>query len=191
MHLIHILSVPGKPIKNSQKPLNLLDSSTALGLGFPWTATVYSLSVFSLFFPPVVRRFYSIRQRSTLPCPILRQHHDLIGQVDLSDRGDWTGWKVEGDSPHLGLVSWCQDTWEMSLTLVWISWRHSGHVSSCKAHSMQIPLKKWQRSRRWLNCSAQRDVTVINNRFKCPIEGQIIRDAQYHYFIAYAHFFYF
>lgn len=142
MHLFHILSVPGKPIKNSQKPLNLLDSSTALGLGFPWTATVYSLSVFSLFFPPVVRRFYSIHKRSTLPCPILRQHHDLIGQVDLSDRGDWTGWKVEGDSPHLGLVSWCQDTWEMSLTLVWISWRHSGHVSSCKAHSMQIPLCK-------------------------------------------------
>lgn len=33
---------------------------------------------------------------STLPHPILRQHHDSIGQVDFSDRGDWTGWKLEG-----------------------------------------------------------------------------------------------
>ncbi|KAL1256900.1 hypothetical protein QQF64_012445 [Cirrhinus molitorella] len=89
------------PIKNSQKPLNLLVSSRAPDWGF---LGVQQCSFLSSFFPPVLRRVYSIRQRSTLLRSILRQHHDLIGQVDLSDRGDWTGWKLEGDSPHLGLV---------------------------------------------------------------------------------------
>lgn len=35
----------------------------------------------------------------------------------------------------------CQETWAMSRTRVWMSWRHSGHVSNCKAHSIHIPLK--------------------------------------------------
>lgn len=34
----------------------------------------------------------------------------------------------------------CQETCAMSLTRVWMSCRHRGHVSSCKAHSMHIPL---------------------------------------------------
>lgn len=36
----------------------------------------------------------------------------------------------------------CQETCAMSLTLVWMSWRHSGHVSNCKAHSIHIPLQE-------------------------------------------------
>lgn len=33
----------------------------------------------------------------------------------------------------------CQETCAISLTRVWMSWRHKGHVSNCKAHSIQIP----------------------------------------------------
>lgn len=36
----------------------------------------------------------------------------------------------------------CQETCAMSLTRFWMSWRHSGHVSNCKAHSIHIPLEK-------------------------------------------------
>lgn len=36
----------------------------------------------------------------------------------------------------------CQETCAMSLTRVWMSCRHRGHVSNCKAHSIHIPLKK-------------------------------------------------
>lgn len=36
----------------------------------------------------------------------------------------------------------CQETCAMSLTRVWMSCRHRGHVSNCKAHSIHIPLRK-------------------------------------------------
>lgn len=36
----------------------------------------------------------------------------------------------------------CQETCAMSLTRFWMSWRHSGHVSNCKAHSIHIPLEE-------------------------------------------------
>lgn len=35
----------------------------------------------------------------------------------------------------------CQETCAMSLTRVWMSCRHRGHVSNCKAHSIHIPLQ--------------------------------------------------
>lgn len=41
----------------------------------------------------------------------------------------------------------CQETCAMSLTLVWMSWRQSGHVSNCKAHSIHIPLE-WKRQKK-------------------------------------------
>lgn len=36
----------------------------------------------------------------------------------------------------------CQETCAMSLMRVWMSCRHRGHVSNCKAHSIHIPLEK-------------------------------------------------
>lgn len=33
----------------------------------------------------------------------------------------------------------CQEICAMSLTRFWMSWRHRGHVSNCKAHSIHIP----------------------------------------------------
>lgn len=41
----------------------------------------------------------------------------------------------------------CQETCAMSLTRVWMSCRHRGHVSNCKAHSIHIPLKKNEEKR--------------------------------------------
>lgn len=45
----------------------------------------------------------------------------------------------------------CQDTCAISLTRVWMSWRHSGQVSNCKAHSMHIPLGREKGERETLN----------------------------------------
>lgn len=42
----------------------------------------------------------------------------------------------------------CQETCAMSLTRVWMSCRHRGHVSNCKAQSMHIPLRKDEGQRR-------------------------------------------
>lgn len=106
-------------------------------------------------------------ERVTPPCPILptlsptlylswssvRSHHSLLTLGPGSDQEPWhsltvllvgliTGIKVIGGEERScpGLKVMCQDTCEMSLTRVRMSWRHNGHVSSCKAHSIHIPL---------------------------------------------------
>lgn len=50
------------------------------------------------------------------------------------------GWKCLEISPLY--FSTCHEMWEICLTLVCISCRHKGQVSSCKAHSMHRSLKK-------------------------------------------------
>lgn len=57
----------------------------------------------------------------------------------------------------------CQDTCAMSLTRVWMSWRHRGHVSNCKAHSIHIPL--------WRNNTTFRQVLPLIHR-KCLIKAK-------------------
>lgn len=85
----------------------------------------------------------------------VRSHHSLLILGSGSDQESWhsltvllvgliTGIKVIGGGEERscpGLKVMCQDTCEMSLTRVRMSWRHNGHVSSCKAHSIHIPLR--------------------------------------------------
>lgn len=63
--------------------------------------------------------------------------HSLVGQKGI--RGGVCDLSL---SFMEGRPEECQETCAISLTRVWMSWRHKGHVSNCKAHSIQIPLKK-------------------------------------------------
>lgn len=70
------------------------------------------------------------------------QHCGTVLTALLGERG------LEEEEEAVGLVCLsvlekgqevCQETCAMSLTRVWMSWRHRGHVSNCKAHSIHIP----------------------------------------------------
>lgn len=127
--ILYLLKLAIKHFQKTFKPLNVLNILIALiGASLECNSKGFALSSF----PPASRRVWSIHP-----------HKAWKVQASVSkgvDRGDWIWWKLEGESPRLGWWSWCQDTWEISLTRVWMSWRQSGHVSSCKAHSIQIPL---------------------------------------------------
>lgn len=77
---------------------------------------------------PELRVLASSLQRGTVLAALLGERgleEDAVGLVCLS-------LFEEGQEV-------CQETCAMSLTRVWMSWRHNGHVSNCKAHSIHIP----------------------------------------------------
>lgn len=51
---------------------------------------------------------------------------------------EWTGWQIH-KRPEF---SPCHEMWAICRTRVWISCRHKGQVSSCKAHPMHRSLKE-------------------------------------------------
>lgn len=58
----------------------------------------------------------------------------------------------------------CQETCAMSLTRVWMSCRHRGHVSSCKAHSMHIPLGGNEGEKRQAGISVHKKMLLMQPR---------------------------
>lgn len=104
------------------------------------------LPISSLFCPPL--------HRHLLPEVIVlasTQHCGAILRALLDER--W----VNEEEKAWGLVclllldkgqELCQETCAMSLTRVWMSCRHRGHVSNCKAHSIHIPLQEHETKRK-------------------------------------------
>lgn len=104
-----------------------------------------SLSL-SLFCPPLHRHL-------TLPeVTVLVSAQHCGTSLRAPPDGRWQN--AEEEACRLVCVFWpdegqelCQETCAMSLTRVWMSCRHSGHVSNCKAHSIHIPLQSRERER--------------------------------------------
>lgn len=101
----------------------------------------------SLFCPPL-HRHLTLPEVTVL---VSAQHCGSSLRAPLDER--WQN--AEGEACRLVCVFWpddrrevCQETCAMSLTRVWMSCRHSGHVSNCKAHSIHIPLQKGKKKKK-------------------------------------------
>lgn len=103
------------------------------------------LPISSIFCPPLHRHLLpEVRVLAST------QHCGIILRALLDER--W----VNEEEEAWGLVclllldegqELCQETCAMSLTRVWMSCRHRGHVSNCKAHSIHIPLQEHERQK--------------------------------------------
>lgn len=104
-----------------------------------------------LYSPPLISSLSSLHRRLLLPevtILLSSQHRGTFLVAQLGERG-----LEEEEGEAVGLVCLscvsllkgqevCQETCAMSLTRFWMSWRHRGHVSNCKAHSIHIPLEE-------------------------------------------------